>query len=62
MCVYFKIIDKVEILAVYRSYGWIRLQVEFVYPFLQGRYLLLGLMIGDTGITFQLRKQGELFF
>ena len=49
-------------LAFYRRYGWIRILVGFVFQFLPRGWLLLGLMTGDIGIKFQLKNQGDIYF
>jgi len=48
-------------LAFYRRYGWIRILVGLAFQFLQRGWLLLGLMTGDIGITFLLKNQGDIY-
>lgn len=50
------------IFGLCRKLGWIKVLGNFVWLYLQMDYLLLGSMIGDTGIVFQLRSLGENFW
>lgn len=59
MYVLFRI--RLDGLAFYRRYGWIRKLVGLAFQFLQRGWLLLGLMTGDTGITFLLKNQGDIY-
>lgn len=59
MYVLFRI--RLDGLAFYRRYGWIRKLVGLAFQFLQRGWLLLGLMTGDIGITFLLKNQGDIY-